>query len=326
MKNYFLSALFVFFLLAFLPLSALLINKASEEDKTILSYTVSDKDNNEKEQTVRVLQVSSGNVLSMNITEYLIGAVASEMPASFSNEALKAQAVACYTYLKWIMANADNAPNEFSDISDDSTAHQGFLTKEQMKERWGSKFDTYYNKIKLAVQSVEKEYISYENEPVLALFHGLSAGYTADSKDILEQSLPYIVSVEAPGDKLSSDFISENSFSQEEFTAIITKHGISTEKNSKQKIKITSASDTGYVTEVRIGDKTLSGTDIRSIFSLKSTNFTVESDGSEIKFTVYGKGHGLGMSQNSADFMARQGYGYKEILAHFYPGTKITSE
>ncbi len=330
MKNYILCALFIFFLIAFLPFIGLIFTDRDKGEETLLSYTVGENESAQEitEDKVRVLQVSTGKVLNLDMTEYLIGAVAGEMPASFSDEALKAQAVACYTYVKWIMHNSDNAPNEFSDISDDSSIHQGYMSKEQLEERWGNKYNKYYSKIEKAVNSVKNEYISYNGEPILAVFHGLSAGQTNSSEDVWANSYPYLVSVDAPGDKLSADLISLNSFTYGEFTALAKeKIGISDDSVSQSDpITVISSTDSGYVKEAKIGDKTLSGTDIRSAFSLKSPNFEIEATDSEIIFTVYGKGHGLGMSQYSADFMARQGSDYKEILLHFYPGTQILKE
>ncbi len=322
MKNYLLSSLFIVFLIAFAPFLMLIsIDPPSEDNtQTLLPYTPLN--------TVRVLLTSSNRIIETDITEYLIGAVASEMPASFSDEALKAQAVASYTYFKWILTNSDNAPEALWDISDDSGTHQGFLTKELMKESWGGKFDTYYGKIKKAVESVEKEYLAYENEPILAAFHGISSGMTSDSKDVWGNALPYLVSVDAPGDKLSADLVSVNTFTYDElYTLIGSLEGVSVEGiDKKNLIRIISASKSGYVTKVAVGNGTLSGTELKALLSLKSPNFTVKATESKIEFTVYGKGHGLGMSQYSADFMARQGYSYSEILDHFYPGTELLKD
>ena len=79
------------------------------------------------------------------------------------------------------------------------------------------------------------------------------------------------------------------------------------------------------VKEITIGDKTFKGTDIRKFFSLRSSTFDCEyKDGSFI-FKVKGYGHGVGMSQYGADFMARQGSTYIEILKHYYTGVEIKS-
>lgn len=323
MKNYLFSALFITFLIAFAPFVTLIsFNTASTETINDTLYDSSD------DGTVRVLQVSSNRILETDITEYLIGAVASEMPATFNEEALKAQAVASYTYLKWIMLNSDNASRALWDISDDSSTHQGFLTTDQMKERWKDKYDTYYSKIRKAVESVQNEYIVYGKEPVLAVFHGLSPGKTADSADVWGESIPYLVSVDAPGDKLSPDLVSTNSFTYDELSAILEAvEGIPTENiDKKEWIKVLSSAENGYVKEVNVGNSTLSGTELKALLSLKSPNFTVNFDDDKIEFTVYGKGHGLGMSQYSADFLARQGYDYKEILEHFYPHTELLTD
>ena len=322
MKNYLLSSLFLVFLIAFAPFITLIsFSTGSADDPTSVYYGA-------ENGRVRVLQVSSQKILSMDLTEYLIGAVASEMPASFSEEALKAQAIASYTYLKWLMLNSDSSAEALWDISDDSGTHQGFLSLEQMKERWGDKYDTYYGKLKRIVESVKGEYIAYNGEPVLAVFHGISAGSTADSSELWNEPLPYLISVDAPGDKLSPDLVSVNSFTYGELSVIIENiSGSSTDGiDKKEWIKIISADKNGYVISVSIGGITVSGTELKALLSLKSPNFIVKTTDSKVEFTVYGKGHGLGMSQYSADFMARQGYDYKEILGHFYTDTELLKD
>lgn len=322
MKNYLLSVLFLVFIIAFAPFLTL-ISLKTEPDRTDTLQADSLTDG-----AVRVLQVSSGHILESDLTEYLIGAVASEMPASYSEEALKAQAVASYTYLKWILLNSDNTENGLWDISDDSNTHQGFLSKEQMKEHWGEKHDTYYSKLKKVVEDVKKEYIAYEKEPILAVFHGISSGSTADSETVWGYSIPYLVSTDAPGDKLSPDLVSKNTFSYGELATLIKDlDGVSTEGISgKDLVKIVSSDENGYVKEVSVGNSTMSGAELKALLKLKSPNFIIKASENKIEFTVYGKGHGLGMSQYSADFMARQGYTYKEILGHFYPGTELLKD
>ena len=96
--------------------------------------------------------------------------------------------------------------------------------------------------------------------------------------------------------------------------------------DKKDRIKIISSAENGYVKELSIGNSTVSGTELKTLLKLKSPNFTVKATDSKVEFTVYGKGHGLGMSQYSADFMARQGYNYREILEHFYPGTELLTD
>lgn len=67
----------------------------------------------------------------------------------------------------------------------------------------------------------------------------------------------------------------------------------------------------------------MAGTEARSIFGLKSTKFSVKIEGENVKFSVIGNGHGIGMSQTGADSLAKQGYTYSEIISHFYVGVEI---
>lgn len=317
MKNYIFSSLFIFFLIFFLPLTVIPLS-GTDSSSTDFSATESTDDIN----SVRVLQVSTGNILTLDFQDYLIGAVAAEMPASFSDEALKAQAVACYTYALWIVENADRAPDELFDISDDSNKHQGYLAEEYLKEKWGDKYEKYYQKIKNAVTQTRGEYLSFSDEPAMTVFHGLSSGKTVSCKELWGYDIPYLVSVDAPGDKLSPDLISENVYTKEEFNAITEE--ITGEKISPDyKADTSDTTDEGYVNSLKINGKVISCTDIRSAFSLKSSRFKMKATENDVVFTVYGKGHGIGMSQYSADFMARQGSDYKEILEHFYPGTDL---
>ncbi len=271
------------------------------------------------DSTVAVLLSSSGKVVEMGAKDYIIGAVAAEMPASYSTEALKAQAVACYTYYKWLKENADNAENALPyDITDNSASHQGYLTDEQMKEKWGNKYESYRKKIEDAVLSVLGECIMYENEPVFAAFHAISPGKTHSAEEVWGQSLPYLKSVQAIGDTLSPDFDSAAEYESEELADTL-----SLKDTDDNLIKSIDTTDSGYVTKITIGEKSYSGIELSSLLKLRSPAFSAEYKDGKYIFSVKGYGHGVGMSQYSADYMARQGSSYKEILSHFYEGTYI---
>lgn len=62
---------------------------------------------------------------------------------------------------------------------------------------------------------------------------------------------------------------------------------------------------------------------MRSLLGLKSANFSIAQEGDNIKFTVKGYGHGVGMSQTGADSLAKQGQNYEQILHHFYQNVEI---
>ncbi len=320
MKIYIILSLIVFLTLAIFPTVCFIDSDTvkAEENTTSQAYGLQTEKAEKDEDTITVLRASSGKIEQVDMTEYLIGAVANEMPASFHTEALKAQAVACHTYALWILKNADNPNSELGDISDNSGKHQGYLDKSEMKEKWGDSYEKYYNRISNAVNEVKNEYIDYEGEPVLAVFHALSTGATSDCSDVWGDKIPYLKSVTAPGDRLSAQLDSEKAFTEQEL-----KEKLDIKEDKDKLISSFKATASGYVTEITIGGKKYTGREIRRLLDLKSPNFTYSQDKDSYIFSVKGKGHGVGMSQYSADFMARQGSSYKEILLHFYSGTEI---
>lgn len=281
------------------------------------SLTIARNENEAEDETVSVFLSSENKTVDMKVFDYLTGAVASEMPASFESEALKAQAVACYSYMLWLKSNSDNA--EY-DISSDPSTHQGFLTDEEMKEKWGNKYESYKEKIKTAVSAVYGEYITYNGEVILALYHALSPGMTQNSEEVWESPLPYIKSKAAPGDSLSPDFDSEATVSCEKIRDIFS---IGEEVKDSELIDIFALSDSSFIKEIPLGDNKVTAGEIASKLGLQSPYFTAEYKEGNYIFKVKGYGHGLGMSQYSADYMARQGSSYKEILEHFYDGVQL---
>lgn len=313
MKTNLILTIILFLMMLFFPFIAL-INNDNGDDRI---------DNGKVEvssDTVTVLSSSTGEIAEMTTEEYIFGAVCAEMPASYHEEALKAQAVACYTYLKWIKENGDNPEKIGADISDSASEHQAYITNEELKKKWGSSYEIYYEKVKDAVESVLYEYLEYDQKTAMTVFHALSPGKTHSAEEVWNSEVPYLKSVTAPGDKLSPDFSDTITLTYSEF---ITAFEGSETSDIERIISSASRDSNDFITNFSYNNKTFSSTDIRSVFSLKSPYFTVDNSDNNIIFTVFGKGHGIGMSQYSADYMARQGSTYEEILLHFYEGTRL---
>ena len=309
MKTYLILTALICTVLILFPFCCL----SSESEKASPTEAVT----RQKEDTVSVFLVSSEETADVETLNYLVGAVASEMPALYETEALKAQAVACYSYLLWVRENSDNA--EY-DITNDPATHQGYLTEDEMKEKWGDKYESYRNKIEEAVSSVYGEYMTYDGEVILALFHAISPGKTQNSEDVWSSPLPYIKSKSAPGDSLSPDFDSEATATCKRIRELFD---ISDDIKDSELIDIFALSDSSFAKEITLGKETVSAGDIAAKLSLRSPYFTAEYKEGSYIFKVKGYGHGLGMSQYSADYMARQGSNYDEILRHFYDGIKL---
>lgn len=326
MKNLLIMTVILFLIMIFFPLITLMggeendtASTAGTSEAVITAESTSSAV--KKEETVSLMVSSTGKLTEMSAKEYVYGAVCAEMPASFHTEALKAQAVASYTYMKWLKENADN-PSQ-ADITDSPAIHQAFITDEELKEKWGDSYEIYSQKVKQAVESVMYEYLVYENETAMTVFHGLSCGRTVSAEEAWSSDVPYLRSVTAAGDSLSPDAVSETNLSVEEF---VKPFGQAKAEEAEEIFKAIDKNEDGYVTSVTYKGVTLSAADLRSEYGLKSPFFKAEKTEKGISLTVYGKGHGVGMSQYSADYMARQGSTYKEILLHFYQGTELITK
>jgi len=306
------------------PLAALFGDKTeyvSAETEQIVYTSVND--------TISVMSPSTGEINNVEMREYIIGCVAAEMPAKYHTEALKAQAVASYTYAKKTLEQNKKSKKSLfggADITDSPDTHQAYISQDERKEKWGEKYEEYEKKISAAVDEVYGCYLTYNGETALAVYHSISAGSTQSAESLWGVEIPYLIGVESIGDRLSPDYISVNKMSEKEFEEICKKNGVDTDKSGENLVEKTEKDDDGYVLSVTVAGKEIAATKFREMFSLKSNCFDIGYDDGEYTITCKGHGHGAGMSQYGADYMARQGFSWREILAHYYTGTDISSE
>lgn len=254
---------------------------------------------------------SNGSVINLNMTDYLIGVVSSEMPASFNLEALKAQSVLARTY-------ALKAKQTGKKLTD-TVSTQSYIDIDQMKNKWGNSFNTYYNKIKNAVENTNGEYLSYNGNYIEALYHSTNNGKTESSLDVFGNYYPYLISVSSEYDKNASSYLRTINMPLD---TISNKLGLSL--NSDSVISILSYTDGGNIKEININGNNFSGKKVRELLGLRSADFDISISDNNANITTRGYGHGVGMSQYGANGMANAGYGYKDILSHYYPGTTLT--
>ena len=287
--------------------------KTVKEQKTI--YTSSEKKNKnistKEERTIKVeVYKSNGEIIKLDLEEYIIGVVAAEMPASFNPEALKAQAIVARTYaLKTIKQNKKLT---------DSVSTQSYIDTLSMKSKWGSDYSKYYMKIKNAVMNTKNMYIMRNGELIDAVYHSISNGYTENSQEVWGYSVPYLKAVESPWDKNSSGYLKKVIKSENEVFEIFN-------INNLNDIEILKRNSTGHVSIVKVGEDIYSGIDIRQLLSLRSTDFDFEIKENKLEIITRGYGHGVGMSQYGANGMANNGYKYDEIIKHYYQGVNIIS-
>lgn len=277
----------------------------------------------------KVLDCQTNTVFDISARDYVIGVICAEMPASFEQEALKAQAVASYTYaVRQTLDEIENPTQELlgANFSDDPQKYQAFYTDEEVRQAFGENYDEYYPKISEAVDSVFGQVIIYNEEPIVAAFHAMSSGKTESSQNIWGQQLDYLVAVESAGDEQCEGFSQQYTFATEQMRDMITQNVENADLSGEpsQWLQIISVSESGTVLQLFVGNVPITGTQLRSMLDLRSAAFDVaynQEDGFVI--TTYGYGHGVGMSQFGANEMAKNGYTYNQILSHYYPRTKI---
>jgi stage II sporulation protein D len=324
MKNYTMICFFLALGMIVFPLVSL-DNTSDVLSQEFSGETVITKTENvtvESIPTVKVMSANSDDITEMPLKEYLIGVVAEEMNASYHEEAIKAQIVASHTLLLYIKNKNSDSLNG-ADISGDSGTHQGFLTKEKQQEKWKDNYNANYEKIAKCVDEVMNYSLQYNGEYINAAFHSISNGNTENAKDVWGGNYPYLVSVTSIGDKLSPAYQSEVKISKDEFKKAFKKENVSFDDKPENWVKKITNTKTGMVKTIEICDKTFTGREIRSLFSLRSSTFTCEYKDGNFIFTVNGYGHGVGMSQYGANYMAQQGFTYEEILKHYYKGVEI---
>lgn len=272
--------------------------------------------------TVKVMSANSDNITEMPLKDYLTGVVAAEMNPAYHEEAIKAQIIASHTLLLYVKDRNSKDLNG-ADITDSSASHQGFLSTEKQKEKWGENYNSYREKIEKCIDEVLDLTLQYDGEYINAVFHAISNGKTENATDVWGGNYPYLVSVQSVGDKLSPAYQSQVTVTEKEFKEKLKNKALGFEENAEKWIEKITNTDTGMVKTITICGKEFKGTEIRTLFSLKSSTFTCEHKDNEFIFTVNGYGHGVGMSQYGANYMAQQGFTYKEILKHYYQNAEI---
>ncbi len=253
------------------------------------------------DETYKIKSITTGKKIKSDGFDIVCQIVNGEIGSTWNEEAIKAQAVAAYTYLRYCKEKS---------ITPVLAAKAG-----------------YNSRIKDIVKSVEGLVCKYDGAVIDAVFCASTAGCTADSLNVWGGSYAYLKSVDSRYDAAyDPNYGVIKTIPKADVKAILQKKGIKLSTNKKNWIKVISNYNGKYVGNVSIDGKlNLTGADIRSIFGLKSAAFTVKySDGNFI-FTTYGYGHGVGMSQWGAQLYASKGgYKFDQILKHYYSGIKIS--
>lgn len=283
--------------------------------------------NDKQYNTIKLLHTQTTQIEEIPLEEYLYGVVSAEMPASFEEEALKAQAVVARTYTIYKIQD-NGSKHEGANICDASTCCQAWISKEDRLARWEEESrQSNWNKIVAAVNTTKGKIVTYEGKPINAFFHSNSGGKTETTINVWGGGgYPYLQSVTTSGEDTYSQYASEVTLSKQTFIDKIKEShsDFNIDFTQENCIQILEYTEGNRVKTIRMGNLEFSGVEVRTILGLKSANFTVTIEQDNVKFSVIGYGHGVGMSQTGADSMAKQGSNYEEIIKHFYTGVEIT--
>lgn len=288
-------------------------DQIEEQPNDIIEDTKEDISNEaqiEEQKTYVTIHRTNGQIINLELEEYLIGVVGAEMPASFNEQALMSQAIIARTY-------ALKAIQRGTRLTDNSST-QNYKSNEELRGEWGSSYEFYYSKIKSAVDSTKGLYLTYNGSIIDAVYHSTSNGKTEDASYVWGNAFPYLISVESNYDTSNPSFIKEQFISYEELT---TKLGVNIDVNTS--FDILSRTPGNRILTIKIDETIYTGIQIRTKLGLRSADFEIQKNDTGIIFVTKGYGHGVGLSQYGANGMAKAGYNYIQILKHYYQGVQI---
>lgn len=280
-------------------------------------------------QALPILNSATGEVETVSLRDFLIGAAASEMPISYQKEAFKAQIVAAHSYA---LANRDaqlSAPDPALNgawFKANPAGYEGYIKPESLKTLWGDKYDANYAYLSTLVDEVGAQVLTYDGAAALTTYYAISNGKTESSEAVWGTALPYLSTVDSPLDLTSPDYEQTVTLSSQDVYDRLNLSFLALDLSGAPNTWFGEAvrDEAGYIATMPVGGQTLKGTELRAALGLRSADFDVSVDAeNQFTFTTRGYGHGAGLSQYGANAMAITGKTYAEILAYYYPGTAL---
>ena len=314
-KKIYIALSTVFLLIASL-LPCVALKPAPSGDNAVIESVKPSKNS----EYFRVYLSEQDKIVKMSREDYIFGVIAAETGGGYEPEALKAQTVAAYTFA--LFRKNENKKEDY-DITDDPSLDQAFLSRKDAKAKWGAYYDSYCKNIDAALSSALGYVLTDSSgNPILSAYHAVSAGRTESAKIMWGEDISYLKPVESVGDLLSPNYLSNRTFSAEEFASLL-KSDVQLTGDPSGWLGEISYSDSSTVTAVKIGAQTLTGERVRTLLGLRSACFTPSYADNTFTFQVKGYGHGVGMSQYGANYMAKCGATFIEILSHYYSDCKM---
>ena len=253
---------------------------------------------------------------SVSLHDYLVGALAGELPMNFNTEALKAQAVACRTY----------ALRQYDCRKHDPAA---VCTVSSCCECWKSTDGLQPEAVRRAEEAVRQTdglVLTYDAALIEATFFSCSGGRTETAADVWGSEIAYLQSVDSPGEEAAPRYTGTVEVSAEDFkqSLLTLEPTLTLQGTAADWLGEVTHTVGGGVGTVQIGNAAFTGKQLRKLFGLNSTDFQISSENGCIVFSTKGFGHRVGMSQYGAQAMAENGADFTDILTHYYTGASIS--
>ena len=291
------------------------LRNVEKPKKTTSTLPSNMEENMPYESEIWVLH-TDGTVKQMDMEDYLTGVLLGELPSDFEMEALKAQAVVARTYA--LKRNADDNKHEAGAVCMDAACCQSYCSEADYLARGGT--ITAVNKARNAVKDTKGLVLTYHGAFIEATYFSCSGGRTEDALAVWGTDIPYLQSVDSPGEEQAIHYMDIVEFSAKEF---IKRLNINPDTAPTTWIGKTTYTQGGGVATIQIAGKVFKGTEMRKLLGLRSTAFTIHATEDKIIISTKGFGHRVGMSQYGAEAMAVNGCDFREILNHYYPGTSL---
>ena len=262
-----------------------------------------------------------GKIITLSLEEYVTNALCCEINPTYHTEALKAQAVALRTYA--IYCKQNKPQNQEYDIAVDSSSCSGYADNKTLQKMWGNQFSNYYNIMSNATKETSGLVVIYSGKLTVPAWFAFSSGHTESSKDMWQNDQPYLIGVNSQWDLLATDYTAAQSFTPQQIKDALKELQIVFSGDEQQWFSNLQTTQNKGVIKLDICGQSITGMQLYQALSLCSTCFTVTYSNGEFVFETLGFGHGVGMSQYGADYLAQQGKSYEEILSYYFTGTAV---
>lgn len=249
------------------------------------------------------------------------GEASIQPPAARENDAQPSQAA----------QENDIQPPQEAPVPEQKVLEEDYLTRHELEEKAGtSEVDSYYENLVRAMRETENQVLFYQDTYALAPFHQSSNGQTRSAQEVLGvDNCPYLAVRDCPLDKEADFEMQITTFEYKDIQSKCKSFLVAVAEADANKtyqfsdFEIISHDSAGYVLQLRIGETVCTGDQFRDALSLASSAFSIKDSDGKLRITTMGKGHGLGLSQWTAQKMAKAGKSYEEILQFFFEGTTL---